>query len=384
VIPSGKFHLYFLIMLWLLIHIFLFWYPGIRDQLFDSQVYIQLADTLRANGKIETSHIFYTIPILAIAFFRSVFGDGIIALVIFQSILSLVASLALYKASSKLFDDSASGFLSAVIFLCWWDVIHWNTAVMTESVFGSLVCFIIFRITHFRKSLRDYGSLAMLLAACIFTRPTGIVIVLGAIVFLLTLHWADLQRKPVLKFVSLTLLLITAYSAAVFMFSQWDFTEQYEKGNLVTYMNTIEGQPFYDENLRMDTANLSVRRDKASMEKIFYFMFDNPGYFFRSAGLKVAYLVSGVRPYFSFVHNFYSAFWLSLIYLFFYFGIRLPVARPVKYFAVCVMLVNCGLIAISTIDWDNRFYLPMQPAIALLAGGGCAFLLRLTGLRSLA
>lgn len=40
-----------------------------------------------------------------------------------------------------------------------------------------------------------------------------------------------------------------------------------------------------------------------------------------------------------------------------------------------MIIVNCGLIAISTVDWDNRFYIPMEPGLVLLAGGGINYFL---------
>ena len=34
------------------------------------------------------------------------------------------------------------------------------------------------------------------------------------------------------------------------------------------------------------------------------------------------------------------------------------------------MLVNCGVVVISGVDWDNRFYIPMESGIVVLAGFG--------------
>jgi hypothetical protein len=42
--------------------------------------------------------------------------------------------------------------------------------------------------------------------------------------------------------------------------------------------------------------------------------------------------------------------------------------------SLVVMLANCALVGIATIDWDNRFYVPMPPGIVFLAGGGAAYL----------
>jgi hypothetical protein len=54
----------------------------------------------------------------------------------------------------------------------------------------------------------------------------------------------------------------------------------------------------------------------------------------------------------------------------FYVGFKNLQATPIKFFVLTLIIVNCGLIAISTVDWDNRFYIPMAPGIVLFAGGG--------------
>jgi hypothetical protein len=41
-----------------------------------------------------------------------------------------------------------------------------------------------------------------------------------------------------------------------------------------------------------------------------------------------------------------------------------------KYSVLATIVVNCLLVGISTVDWDNRFYIPMVPGIILMAGGG--------------
>jgi hypothetical protein len=51
-------------------------------------------------------------------------------------------------------------------------------------------------------------------------------------------------------------------------------------------------------------------------------------------------------------------------------GWRKASEATINVFIIPVIVVNCGLIAMSTVDWDNRFYIPMEPGIVLLAGGG--------------
>ncbi|WP_258099783.1 hypothetical protein [Marinoscillum pacificum] len=39
-------------------------------------------------------------------------------------------------------------------------------------------------------------------------------------------------------------------------------------------------------------------------------------------------------------------------------------------FALTIVLNNCGVVIISGVDWDNRFYIPMESGIVVLSGYG--------------
>ena len=45
-------------------------------------------------------------------------------------------------------------------------------------------------------------------------------------------------------------------------------------------------------------------------------------------------------------------------------------------FALPLMLVNYSVVVISGVDWDNRFYIPMESGIVVLAGFGAGKLIQ--------
>jgi hypothetical protein len=374
----NRLHLYLLFGLWLLVHIFLFYYPGVRSNLYDAKGYVTSADFFLAHGSFEVFHqIFYAVPILLIAFFKVIPGGGIIGFILFQCFLSGVAALCLYRAASILFKDHIAGLTSAAIFICWWDVIQWNTAVMTESIACSLTCLVILNLVVFRDTIKDYAILILLLMLGILTRPTGVLAVFGTFTFLAVRHWHFFASRPYGRILLLTVFALIGFLGVTFMFHHWDLTEQYSKGNIITYMDTIEGQILYHENLRLDTSDLVLPDpERPPLLKMLYFIWHNPIHFGTAAVLKVFYLVTGTRPYFSLMHNAYAVVWLSLIYTLFFFGFFRAGDKATKYFCVAIVVANCLLIAVATVDWDNRFYVPMQPAIALLAGGGGAYFIQ--------
>src|SRR5687768_9890903 len=186
----NRLHLYLLIGLWLLVHGFLLYHLGIRANLYDSQVYIRGANFFLEHGTFEVSHhFFYAVPILLIAFFKLLSVDGVTGFIFFQVFTSGVAALFLYRAASALFKDQNAGLISAVIFLCWWDIIQWNTTVMTESIACSLICLVILRLANFRSTFKDYAILILVLLLGTLTRPTGVLIIFSAVIFVVTRHW---------------------------------------------------------------------------------------------------------------------------------------------------------------------------------------------------
>lgn len=368
------FHLVTLLTLFLVTHAFLFWHFGIRN-LFDSDGYIQAGDFFLNYGELQdVRQVFYFTHIGLIAFFRFLFPNQIIPFLVFQCIISCLSMFALYKSTARIFHDERAGFFSAIVFLLWIDTIHWNITAMTESLSYSLAIFIIYRLLFFKGTRREYIWMGVLLAMALTTRPTGVIILLSAITFLLAYYWRALQEKRFVKLSLFAILIFAGCLGAYAMFSFWDFTDQYERGNIVTYMDVSKGTDVFEESLILDSHQI-IRSDstKHPIAKMLLFIADNPVTFIHTACLKILYLISGVRPYYSALHNVYTVCWMGLVYLFFGLGWLKANYLPLKIAILTMIFVNCGLVGISTVDWDNRFYIPMAPAIVLLAGGGCAF-----------
>lgn len=367
-------HILILLTVWIVVHSALVMHFGVR-QLFDSADYIRSADGLLQSGGLDRMYyVFYLVPLVLIGIFRALFEGQIIPFLIFQCAVSFFATLALYRSAAKVFDNPLAGLFSGLIFLAWWDNIQWNTTVMTESLMCSAICFLVFQITHFKNRTSDYGWIVFWLVIIGFTRPTGIVVIVGAIAFMIVCHW-NIIRKSRWRFLIHVVLVLITSAGAMLMFSIWDFTEQYARGNIITYMNTMEGQALYDGGSVMATDDLEfAAADKHPLYKMGYFIVHNPVYFIKAAALKIWYLISGMRPYYSNLHNGVALFWVMCIYAMCVYGWRQVQALPVKVFVITVIVVNGALIGLATVDWDNRFYIPMEPCIVLLAGGGAAAL----------
>ncbi len=367
-----------LAFLWLSVHAVLIAFYGYRN-LFDANGYLEGADFLLANGNlIDIHHAFYITHISIIAFFRWIFPNLVYPTIIFQCILSGVALILLYRTGTKIFNNHLAGFLSCIIFLFWWDNIHWNTTLMTESLACSLMCFLIYVLSRFEGTVKDFISVSVLLILGFFTRPTGIIPIVGVVFFLLAYYWESINKVRRLKLFLVASIVVLGLFAADAMFLHWNLAENYVQGNIVTYMSTIEGTELYEPGLRLDPSELILPpEDTRPLLKILIFMYDNPIHFLKASTLKVWYLLSGIRPYYTTLHNVYTAVWMLIVYILFFFGWKQLTNNPIRVFVMITIMANCLIIAISTVDWDNRFYITMEPVIVLVAGRGGVFILEM-------
>jgi hypothetical protein len=373
---NVRWHSVVLTFLFLSVHLLLFWHHGIRE-FYDSRGYLQGADYILQHGKLEDMHhLFYSIPILTMAFFRWLSPGTVGSIIIFQCFLSGLATVALYKAAEKIFNSNTAGLLAGVIFLLWLDNVHWNITTMTESIARSIICFVVYALAHWENRPQDKISIAALLLFVFFTRPTGVVIIIGAFIFLLIYYWDSLlERRWIMIGVTLAAFAI-AIVAADRMLDHWDFSDQYLKGNIVTFADDVKGSPLFHEAITLGPPeSTSFATTDSPIGRILIFAYENPIHFLKAAGLKIFYLLSFTRPYYSWPHNLYSVVWMILIYLLFVFGWKSTTNLPIKLFVLTAIVLNCGLIGISSVDWDNRFYIPMEPGIILLAGGGAAWII---------
>lgn len=368
----------FLFLLWLTIHALLVLKYGHRE-LYDANGYLKGADYILANGRLEdVHHTFYLTHIGVITFFRWLFPNLVSPGIIFQCFVSGVALIVLFKASVTIFRTRWAGFFSCVIFLCWWDNIQWNTTLMTESLACSLICFLIFVLSRFEGNVKNFIWIVILLTLGFFTRPTGVIPIVGVIFFLLTYYWDAISEVKGLNVILITGIAVFGLFAADSMFLHWDFTDEYIKGNIVTYMNRSEGTPLYEPSLRLNTSELIIPPvESRPILKMVAFVSNNPLHFLKASALKLWYLLSGVRPYYSNIHNVFTITWMLIIYVLFVFGWRQLANKTIRIFVLSTILINCLLISISTVDWDNRFYIPMEPAIVLVAGAGAAYVLQM-------
>lgn len=376
-IHIRKPHFFILITFWSAVHLILYSKYGFRS-LEDADNYVQAADLLINDGNLSDKfNFFYIFHIVVIAVFRVVFPNQIWPVIIFQCMLSGLAAVALYRVSARAFKNDTAGLISALLFLGWWDNIHWNITTMTESLSCSVTCLLIFCLSEYNGSRAHRIKILILLVVSMFIRPTGILMILGVMGYMVTYYWSFLQQHRKFTWALLLVVALLFFAVVNLMFTSWDFTEQYAKGNIVTYVDQYKGSEDDIRNLRVEPHNIEfLNSSHPPMVKILLFIYYNPQAFFKAAVLKMWYLLSATRPYYSRIHNAANLTWMILMYALFLFGLRQSAETYLNTFILVVVIANCVLIGMSSVDWDNRFYVPMEPGIVVLAGGGLNHLIR--------
>jgi len=339
---------------------------------YDSYYYLDEAHWLVASGSFHDVLPFYRLYVTAIAILSLMFSEAVTPTIVFQCILSLAASFALYKAGKTLFSSSITGFAASLIYLLWFDLIRWNMTVMTESLCYSLLCFLLVVVVCFQNRPGDYVKVLLLAVLILFSRPTGVIVVCSVLIFLVSCHWRNLMRlNRSIKIMLLSFLVSICLTSGLFVLSQYDLVLQYSKGNIVQYMDYAIGKEVYHQSLTIDTSNLDLPdKNTSRLSQTVYFISHNQLYFIKTSLLKIIFLLTAYRPYYSWFHNMAIGCWMLAIYILFFMGIRVCNNLAIKQFSLALAVLNALTVGMSSLDWDNRFYITMAPVIILFAAGG--------------
>ncbi|MGC3944480.1 MAG: hypothetical protein QM762_08180 [Chryseolinea sp.] len=326
---------------------------------------MEAGEVLLNEGRIdEHFHPMYFVPIALLAAFTYLFNEPGMAYIILQVVVSACAVYALYKITESISTQKAA-FLSAMIFVLWADNLRWNVLVMTDSLFGSLVLFFL----HSVMGIRNRGGfwlLILLLIAAVFTRPVGILLVFAAGATLFHYYIGAIEHEKRAVFVIVLVIAAGVILLSTWLSGIWDFTDQYYRGNVVTYADTYSG----DKSAIQFDPDYVDTSGQSPVVRTIRFLWNRPLHVLMISFFKLFYLLSGTRPYYSALHNIITVIWMSFVYTGTVIGVR---AMPVSFFKtslIALLVGNCLLVVATTVDWDNRFYLPMEAAVVIFSGLG--------------
>jgi len=330
---------------------------GDSGRYYDSASALLDGELPRGKARSYLGYSLFVTPFVAL-------GLGKVAIALAQIALSAIAAVCLYLIGERFF-SARIGATAALLYVLYPDIQYWNLIIYAESVFTSMLVISMWLV------LRAHGgpSLALALCAVAFTctvRPHGVGFALAAGVYGLYLLWLRKKRKA---------MLVVAIGAIICAPIYWKLLEVMvgHERVLDTYLSgeVIWG---YAGNALDPPADVRESRTQFDhpVSAVLGFVAEQPGYFLSLMSLKLFYLYAHVRPYFSDLHNLLSIVYLVPAYLFAMVG--LPVSdnrqRPVRVLLSSTFLFLSGISALTFVDWDGRFLIPILSVVFLYAAVG--------------
>lgn len=346
-------------ILWLLIHLFLFWRFGIETQ-FEATKYIEQANSLLENGGFTSKNfIFYSIQILLIVISKST-NTFPWLVVLIQLVLNGLSMLLFYKLSVFFTKNHFRSFLITAILLCMIYYQVYNLYLFTESLYfslGIIYTYILFTIT--KLSLKNICVLFIGLSLLYFTRPTGVFFLPATLIYIVFQFY---KKKA---FYLLSLFLVIGILLFFFLINitlnsggELDFLKPYNYEMIICGIPTIK----IPNNIANNIGNNEIGK--------LWFIITNHTTLFISLAFKRLITFYGViRNYYALPHNIFIAI---LFYTTYVLGI-LNLKNQIRYFLpqtiyfICLIFLVTVTVILSCDEWHNRFILSLLPFFLLMS-----------------
>jgi len=333
----------------------------------EGQVYVNVANHLLEHGSFEApKSLFYSIPICLLACCIKT-GIGYTGFVLIQILVNGIATIYFYRLCRFLSSNDTVAVLATLLLIVFIPLQIWNTYLYTESLFISLS--IIFSSWLLRSTMR----LAILpivvagLAVLTFTRPSGILFVLPAFVYVL--HKLVNGRYAIAKRWS-----IVALSAAV---TVWFVNHLYKTGG----GDLDVMKPYIEEHIicfipnPSPATNLQLSHTGQPINDLLYYILHNPAHFLKLFFARLWAFVNLARPYYSSAHNWMLYAVMIPVYLLAIVGWFKKIQSGARLYMSLLIVVYATAIAFQCDDYHSRFIMVLYPYLLFFAAQGLVKLL---------
>lgn len=299
-------------------------------------------------------------------------GLGKVAIACAQILLSGIATVCLFLLGARFYGKS-TGVLAAAAYVLFPDIHYWNLIVYADSLFSSMMLISTYLLLTPETRWRKVSAITLAVYTCTI-RPHGVGFATALIVYGIYLLCVDENYKILLE----KNYKLAAVLAALLAFSTpfvWLLL-----GRMVGYERVLDtytgGQTIwgYTDNALTMPGDVSERTGQMfhPLLAMLSFVAEKPLYFLQLAGIKLYYLLSHVRPYFTGVHNLLSLVVLVPAYVFAYIGlpVRTDEQRPMRMLLVSIFSCQALIIVLTFADWDGRFLIPILFVLFLFAAEG--------------
>ncbi|HSY61964.1 MAG TPA: hypothetical protein VK796_08820 [Cytophaga sp.] len=358
-------HILILLSCWFLLNGFLFCSLGIKYAIDTTRFDAEASAWL--NGQLEPGYRLWYSGYITILFLCKSIFHSIYPSIIFQYLLSLIATILFYHGLSNVFKNQQAAFFSTLLLICYLPIQQWNRCLLTESVFISLILLFVWAFSIEKKS-HKWLMLILISALATTVRPNGGILFLTC-TSIYGIQFIKQDKKISILFtivITITLLLLHSSTDTFYQF----LLDSFNKGEIICGYNHWTSP--YKTNIQNDSSS-------GSIIKILELFFTNPVKSIQLFTGRFFALWSDVRFYYSPSHNLFIGLYLILAYA----AAIIGFIQYRKAFAELALAtsVYCGinslLIMITYADWDGRFLAPLLPMIFIWSGLGIYFSIQL-------
>jgi hypothetical protein len=348
-----------LLLLWLSVNLCILAVRGIYLQ-GESAKYIHQAHILLETGGVETPNLWlYFVEIALIACCIKI-HLGFYSVIILQLLVNLAAMLTFYRTAAWLFQNKTAAMAGTLLLVLNYPYQEFNSFLYTESLFYSftliLGCYLIRIKTPTPRNLMVTALLAVLIC---FTRPTGLLFLPPAFLYLLLVCYKSKDPFPkiaVLAALSVGFLLLL--DKVLKGGGELDLMLPFRDEQVICGVPTLPGQ-----------TPIRTAENGNSLYGLLYYVISNPAQFSRLAARKTMAFFGLFRSYYSTGHNIYLLLYFQSIHLAALAGIGFMLKRhKAPFFLFSSFIALTWLTVMLTCDdWHNRFYLAISPFLILLS-----------------
>lgn len=346
------------------------WYMFGVKVVADSDRYLEYADGLRSGVYVDPFNIWY-IGYVLFLFVVRLFATQPLAIVTVQYVVSFVAVIAIYKASIALFKNRFSAIVSGSLYMCFAEIIAWNSYVIPEGIYSSFIAVALYFIVRKKQATGQWVVAAAAIFFAIVIKPTGIALV-GALVAIVICKQFQHSKQIVTRWGIIAAALVVFLFVGNYMLDSYIIIGNYLKGEIIYGITTLPDHPDFKLLTIEVPADVYVPgNDESSLVQILSFILHNPLFFIKLFLAKIFYLLFHIKPYWSFTHALFIGAILFPSYCFFVraqFTNVLP--SWLRVFSITYVALHVIIIGMTSEDWDGRFLMPILPIVFLLAPAG--------------
>ncbi|WP_460922146.1 glycosyltransferase family protein [Pontibacter brevis] len=358
-----------LFSIWLIVQVALYFKYGIKI-VYDSHRYLAYAYSFAEGTGLwyESSSILYSSYTLVIFLFLYSLNLAPFTIILFQIIISGLAAICLYKSTFLITNSQKAAFVSTLLFVLWPDLQQWNLYIHTESLFISTTIFLLYFMVRYYRCKKSPFSLAVLALLFIvtFLRPNGFFLLIAYVLSVLLSHvtgYVAGKNKYLILLCAfpVLLLLIIIASQILEVFSPVQYLLQ---GQII--------QGYTKFTVSIDTPPAATTKQPVILQ-ILNISLHQPFAYLRLLLLRFLFFWGQFRPYYSTLHNILIVLFFLPVYFMALRGMnQFKIPFPIVTFIATFLFLQTFMAMFISVDWDNRFVVPLLPLVFMLSATGLA------------